>query len=281
MKPRLLLALVVPFLLAGCLLSPGKFTSQLELMKNGSFTYSYKGEIQMLALSKLSEMGSKSDEPFEAKDCYEDDGFETRDCTEEEIDAQKAEWEADADNRRMKRDEEAAQMKMLMGGLDPTDPEAAEEFAAQLSRQKGWNSVTNRGEGLFDVDFSISGQLSHDFAFPTIEKLPIGSSFVTVTLRKDGKLRIDAPGFAAQGAGNPMQGMMGGMMGMASAKEGGSDKVPNLVLPEGTFTIITDGQILANNTDEGPGSHAKGQVLVWKITPRSEQAPTALINLAS
>ena len=278
MKSRLLLALAAPFLLAGCLLSPGKFTSQLELMKDGSFTYSYAGEIQMLALSKLAEMGTKEEEQFKAKDCYEDNGFETRDCTAEEIAAQEAEWDANTDIRRMKREEEAQQMKMVMGGMDASSPEAAEEFAEQLSRQKGWNSVTHRGDGLFDVDFSISGQLTHDFAFPTIEKLPIGSSFVAVTLRKDGKLRVDAPGFAAQGAGNPMQGMMGGIMGMANAEKGNGEKAPTLVMPDGSFTLITDGQILANNTDEGPASHAKGQMLNWKITPRSEQAPTALID---
>ena len=281
MKPRLLLALIAPLLLTGCLLSPGKFVSQLELMKDGNFTYSYKGEIQMLALSKLAEMGSKSEDKFEAKECYEDDGFETRDCSEDELGAQKAEWEADADTRRMKRDEEAQQMKALMGGMDPSSPEAAEEFAAQLSRQKGWNSVTHRGDGLFDVDFSISGKLTHDFTFPTIEKLPIGTSFVTVILRKDGKLRVDAPGFAAQGAGNPMQGMMGGLMGMAGADKGDGAEIPTLVMPDGTFTIVTDGQILANNTDEGPSAHVRGHVLKWKITPRSEQAPTALIDLSS
>lgn len=281
MKPRLILALVIPFLLAGCLLSPGKFVSQLELMKDGGFTYAYKGEIQMLALSKLAAMGSKSEVQFEAKECYEDDGFEVRECTSQEIDAQKAEWDADADTRRMKREEEAQQMKALMGGMDPSNPEAAEEFAEQLSRQKGWNSVVHRGDGLFDVDFSISGKLTHDFAFPTIEKLPVGSSFVTVILRKDGKLRVDAPGFAAQGAGNPMQGMMGGIMGMAGAGNGEGEKLPTLAMPDGNFIIVTDGKILANNTDEGPGAHTKGQMLNWKITPRTEQAPTALIDLSS
>lgn len=280
MKLRLLFVLIAPFLLTGCLLSPGKFTSQLMLMKDGSFTYSYAGEIQMLALSKLAEMGSKEDEKFEAKECYEDNGYEERTCTAQEIEAQKAEWDANAGIRRMKREQEAQQMKMVMGGMDPSSPDAAKEFAEQLGRQKGWNSVTHRGDGLFDVDFSISGQLTHDFAFPTIEKLPIGSSFVTVILRKDGKLRVEAPGFAAQGAGNPMQGMMGSIVGMANTEKSKGEKAPTLVMPDGTFTLITDGQILANNTDEGPASHAQGQVLNWKITARSEQAPTALIDLS-
>ena len=48
---------------------------------------------------------------------------------------------------------------------------------------------------------------------------------------------------------------------------------------DGTFTIVTDGQILANNTDEGPRSTAEGQMLEWKVTRRTEAAPTALIQL--
>ena len=44
------------------------------------------------------------------------------------------------------------------------------------------------------------------------------------------------------------------------------------------FTIVTDGRILANNTDEGPVAHSRGEALVWEISPRTEQAPTALIT---
>ena len=285
MKSRLLLALAAPLLLTGCLITPGKFASDLALMKDGSFSYSYKGEIQLLALSKLAEMGADSEDEFEAEDCYEDNGYDTRTCTEDEIKAQRAEWDANAEIRQMKRDEEAEQMKVFMGGMDPSSPEAAEEFAATLSRQKGWNSVSHRGDGLFDVDFAINGTLSHDFAFPVIEKMPVGSSFVSVTLRKDGKVRVDATGFAAQGAGNPMQGMMGGMMGLAqlegSKSKDGETAPPKVVMPEGTFTITTDGMILANNTDEGPANAAAGKVLSWEITPRTEQAPTALIDLSN
>ena len=282
MKSRLLLALIAPLLLTGCLLSPGKFASELELMKSGDFSYSYKGEIQMLALSKLAEMGAKEKEEFEAEDCYLDNGFETRPCTANEIAGQKAEWDANADNRRMKRKQEAEQFKAMMGGIDPSNPEAAAELAAQLKRQKGWNSVIHKGDGLFEVDFAIQGKLTHDFVFPLIEKMPVGSSFVTAILREDGKVRIDAPGFAAQGAGNPLQGMMGGMMGLAQLDSGSEKQTPTkMVMPEGTFSIRTDGTILANNTDEGPQASGPGSLLSWDINPRTEQAPTALVDLSS
>lgn len=281
MLKRALLVLVAPLLLTGCLLSPGKFSSTLTLLNGGEFSYSYQGEIQMLALSKLAQMGSAMGEVFEAEDCY-DDNLDKRPCTSAEIAEQKAEWEANTQQRAARNEHEAQQMKAFMGGIDPASPEAAQEFAERLSRQKGWNSVSHMGDGLFLVDFAISGRLDHDFSFPMVEGMPMGSSFVTAILRKDGKVRVDAPGFAAQGAGNPMQGMMGGLMGVAQGQpdDGKNAELPPMALPQGNFTIITDGEILANNTDEGPVKLVTGRrALAWEVSPRSEQAPTALIDL--
>ena len=261
--------------LTGCLLSPGAFTSELQLMKDGSFSYSYDGEIQMLALSKLAEMGNEAEE-FEAV-CY-DDEFEERDCTLAEVNEQRAEWDAEASERAAEKRKEAEEMKAFLGGIDPSNPEAAQELAAKLQRQRGWEHVTYMGDGLFDVDFRVSGRMTHDFAFPVIEKMPMGNMFVTVVLRDGDQVRVDAPGFAAQGGGNPMQGMMAGMAGLAQMSEENEGQEPGkVVVPEGTFTIVTDGRILANNTDEGPQQNARGQALVWNISPRTEQAPTALI----
>ena len=262
-------------MLSGCLLSPGQFTSQLELMKDGSFAYSYDGEIQMLALSKLAAMGSEVDDAFEAE-CW-DENSEARDCTPAEVAEQKSEWEAEAEDRRARKEREAEQMKAFLGGIDPSNPEAAAELAARLQRQRGWKTVEYRGDGLFDVDFSISGQLTHDFTFPTVEKMAMANSFVSVILRDGNQVRIDAPGFAGQKDTRPL---FGGVplaaLAAMSESEGASD-MPRIALPEGQFTIITDGRILANNTDEGPQPHVRGQILSWTITPRSEQAPTALI----
>ena len=270
------LAVASSLALTGCLLSPGTFTSELHLMKDGTFSYSYDGEIQMLALTKLAEMGSKSEQTFEAE-CWDED-FEERECSLAEVNEQRAEWDAEQGKREAKRRDDAEKAKALLGGIDPSNPEAAQELAAKLQRQRGWEEVTYKGDGLFDIDFRISGRMTHDFAFPVVEKMPMSNMFVTVVLRDEGQVRVDAPGFASAGGNNPMQGMMGGMAGlmqMSSKKEG--EKAPNIALPDGTFTIITDGRILANNTDEGPQASAHGQALVWSISPRTEQAPTALI----
>lgn len=276
---RILWVLLAPLFLTGCFLSPGQFVSELELMAEDQFAFTYEGEIQMAALSDLAEMAGK--EEFVAS-CEDDDGF-PRDCTEAEIAEQRAEWEATADERAAQDALEAEQMKMMLGGFDPSDPEAAGEFARMLERQRGWNRVDYKGDGLFDVSFAIEGTLSHDFNFPTIEKLPMATPFVSVNLRKENQVRVDAPGFAAQGAGNPMQGMMTGMMGMAQLEaqeesdEPGNKTPASLVMPRGTFTIVTNGRILANNTDEGAAGPASRQVLSWAIDQRTEVAPTALI----
>ena len=263
--------------LSGCLLSPGTFTSELHLMKDGNFSYSYDGEIQMLGLSKLAELGNAADETFAAT-CWDDETFEDRDCTAEEEAEQRKEWDANAAERAEKNKSEAEAMKALLGGIDPSSPEAAQELAERLERQRGWDNVIYRGDGLFDVEFRVSGQLSHDFAFPVIEKLPLANVFVSVVLRDGGQVRVDAPAFTAGGNEMPMAGMMSGMAELAKLGETSDGKsAPKIVVPNGTFTIVTDGRILANNTDEGPAAHASGQSLSWTVNQRTTQAPTALI----
>lgn len=263
--------------LSGCLLSPGTFASELHLMKDGNFSYSYDGEIQMLGLSKLAELGNAADETFAAT-CWDDETFEDRDCTAEEEAEQRKEWDANAAERAEKNKSEAEAMKALLGGIDPSSPEAAQELAERLERQRGWDNVIYRGDGLFDVEFRVSGQLSHDFAFPVIEKLPLANVFVSVVLRDGGQVRVEAPAFTAGGNEMPMAGMMSGMAELAKLGETGDGKsAPKIVVPNGTFTIVTDGRILANNTDEGPAAHASGQSLSWTVNQRTTQAPTALI----
>jgi len=49
---------------------------------------------------------------------------------------------------------------------------------------------------------------------------------------------------------------------------------------EGTFTIVTNGAIRANNTDEGSTTSPRGEVLTWEVDGSTQNAPTALIKLA-
>lgn len=252
-------------LAAACIFAPGKFTSSLDLRTDHTFRFSYVGEIVMLPLQK-------SKEPvFEPQACY-DDNYETRTCSQEELAEQKAQWDqARAEKRR--NDSEAAQM--FLGGLDPYDPRAGEEVAVKLRRQAGWNKVTYKGDGRFDVDFAVSGNLDHDFAFPTVEGFPMSNAFVQLALRKDGTVRVDAPSFGPlRGAGLPPGAALSGLADTANVSA-----AENETRADGVFTITTDGEILANNTDEGPVDGPDGRQLTWAVNARTANAPTALVKL--
>ncbi|MEM9501188.1 MAG: hypothetical protein AAF941_05025 [Pseudomonadota bacterium] len=270
-------------LLSGCFMTPGKFTSELLLVENDQFTFSYEGEIFFLGLSNLAAMGAAAEE-FTPSDCYDEETYEDRDCTEAELAEQRADWDAGAETRAAKANEEAKQMAAVMGGIDPTDPEASAELTQLLLRQKGWNRVEDKGDGVFDVSYSVTGQLSHDFMFPTIEGFPPTNPFVQMIIRDGDIVRVNAPGFSAQNDANPMGPMMGGMAGMAGlagmSENAPSGEIPNIPTLDGTFTIVTTGDVRANNTDEGATPVANGQALSWEISPGTKAAPTALIDMS-
>lgn len=281
--------------LSGCFITPGKFTSELALTGPDSFTFSYEGEVFFLGLSKLAQMGASMDDTFTAE-CF-DEFFETRECRPEEDAEQRATWDEGAAERIEAKKKEAKQMAALMGGIDPSDPKAADELVTLLQRQKGWDRVVHKGDGVFDVSYRVSGTLGHDFLFPMIEGFPATNPFVQMIQRKGGQVRINAPGFAAQGGDAGGMGGLGSMMGMGSlagmaalgageqaeGSEEGSAPLPGVPMIDGTFTVraAPGMRILANNTDEGQSAGtAGGEVLTWRITPRVAQAPTALIATA-
>jgi hypothetical protein len=47
------LAIIAPMSLSGCLLLPGEFVSEMTILKSGEFSFSYKGEIQLVGLANL------------------------------------------------------------------------------------------------------------------------------------------------------------------------------------------------------------------------------------
>ncbi len=275
--------------LSGCFMTPGKFTSELAITGPDSFTFSYEGEIFFLGLSKLAQMDAGKAE-FIPNECYEDETFEPRDCSEEELAAQRADWEAGAAERAEQEKKTAQQMSALMGGIDPSDPKAADELVKILQRQKGWERVVHKGDGVFDVSYRITGTMGHDFMFPLIEGFPTTNPFVQVYLRKGGQVRVNAPGFAMQNSDSSGLGTIlgaGSFAGLAAmgaaeeAREAGKEpaEIPGVPQIDGTFTVraAPGMRILANNTDEGPVAGTAGDALVWQINPRTAQAPTALI----
>jgi len=264
-------------LLTGCFITPGKFTSELILSKDDQFTFTYDGEIFFLGLSNLAETNAAAQE-FVAETCYNDETYEERECSEDEIEEQRASWEADAETRAAEAAMMAQQISTMIGGVNPSDPEATRKLADVLLRQKGWERVEDKGNGIFDVRYSVTGNLTHDFMFPTIEGVPPTNPFVQIILRNDRVVRINATGFATQDGTNPMM-AIAGLAGPSTFgfHDSGMAKLPEI---EGTFKIVTDGAIRANNTDEGPVAIGSGQELVWDITVGTSTPPTALIDLS-
>lgn len=153
----------------------------------------------------------------------------------------------------------------------------------RLRNQAGWKSVIYKGDGVYAVDFQISGVLSHDFSFPTIEKLRASPPFLVTNLRTDRTVRISSPLLDQPGsaAGNALGlGTLGAILtaeAEAPTKDPGTDPEtaadPGNVAPlfpehDGTFTLTTDAEVLTNNTDDRPQADSSGKRLVWKIDPR-------------
>lgn len=270
-RPRRIVAAVLvttlTLMLGACLFAPGRFTSSLDVHKDRSFTFRYVGEIIMLPLVESAKKATFTPEP-----CHDEDSYDERPCRPQEIADQKKAWD---EQQAAKRKSDAQAAQYLFGGIDPSNPAAAQEIAARLQRQAGWNKVTYLGAGRFSVDYALSGRLDHDFTFPTVERFPMANAFVQISLRDDGSVRIDAPGFGPAGSGSGPAGLLGGLGGMATPE---TPDQPNPM--DGSFILHTDAAILANNTDEGPQAGESGShVLTWQANPRTQAAPMALVQL--
>ncbi|MCH7628831.1 MAG: hypothetical protein IH997_08970 [Proteobacteria bacterium] len=265
------LVIALALLVAGCMLVPGRFASQLDVRRDGTFAFEYRGEIVLAPLAQPSPPG-EDEAAFDPSPCTDEAG-DTRPCSANEIDAQRQTWEAERAERKANKDKQDAQsrkaMQGLLGGIDPGDPRAAQEFADRLARQEGWSSVVSKGHGVFEVVYAAKGRLDHNFSFPTIERLPMVVPFVTVIRRNDGTVRIEAPAFSPSSANPAIPGLGDANKDQASA-----------ALLDGTFALTTDAAVLANNTDEGPAAvPSGGQRLSWQVNARTQDAPTALLRL--
>ncbi len=208
----------------------------------------------------------------------EDYGLTERTCTEEEIATQKAEWD---ETQKKAKDTEAQMKKMfatMLGGIDPKDPKTIDRFTREVERLAAWNKVEHLGNGLFMIDYSTKGKLADDFAFPVIPRYAIGEPMVHITRWDNGRVRVEAPSFHSDSDFTTLA-MMGG--GAAAAMAGGKTPDVQPIAVSGTFTLLTDARILANNTEEGPNDADEKdmQKLVWDIGPATFGPPMALLKL--
>jgi hypothetical protein len=248
------IAIAAPLLLTGCLWGPGKFNSDLTLRKDGSFVLDYRGELV------LQVPEDQSTQPWTNAKAKCTEGAKPRPCTASEIADQKAEYE--------KKLQDSAQMAKMFG-LPGLDDASNRVFAAKLMKYAGWRSVIYRGKGVFDVDYHMEGRATQDFLFPALPDNNMLIPFIALRRRADGSVLVTAPAFT--GGAGPMSGAAAGAGEMA---KGGP-----VSRAEGRFTVVTDGEILTNNSEDGPAPHALGRQLHWDVTSASTKIPEALIRL--
>jgi len=284
---KMLAVAIAPLMLTGCLWGPGKFTSNLALNKSGSFVLDYRGEIVLqMPDDKGTPAAPWSDKkvlcyksgkievvdasaPGEANDAV-DEEYESKACTPAEIAGEKAKYESTEADRRAKKQQENEQMAKLFG-LPGSDDASNRRFAANLMKYQGWRSVAYKGKGVFDVDYHLEGRLTQDFAFPLMPDTDLAIPFITLRRRVDGSVMVTAP--ALTGGSGPFS-ARAKMMGLPDKGEGGP-----VSRAEGRFTVTTDGEILTNNSEDGPTATTAGRQVHWDVGAGSTKIPEMLVKL--
>jgi len=277
-----IVAAAATLLLTGCLWGPGRFTSDLTLKKDGSFILDYKGEIVIAlppdkatsvpwkdTMARCRESGA-TETSTESEMSASTDDDPIRACTPAETAELKRQYEAEA-ARKAADDRKQNEEMAKMFGLPGLDDESNRAFAAKLMKYAGWRSVTYRGNGIFDVDYHFAGRATQDFIFPAIPDDDLIIPFIAIRRRSDGSVFVTAP--ALTGGSGPLSQRAGQA---ASAAAPGS---PPPSRAQGRFTILTDGEILTNNSEDGASPSPLGRALHWDVGPSSSKIPEALIRL--
>jgi hypothetical protein len=253
---RRLFALAAPLLLTGCLWGPGKFVSDLTLRKDGSFVLDYRGEIVLETADALTKPAWQDSMAV----CVSSKDAKPRPCSAGEIAEQRQTYET------KRRSDEAAAKAF---GLPGSDEASNRAFAAKLMKYGGWRSVAYRGNGVFDVDYHMAGRLTQDFVFPLMPDSNFVIPFIALRRRADGAVLVNAP--ALTGGMN--------MFGPMAQQMGGNSKPSVPSRAEGRFTVHTDGQIVTNNSEDGPASDPIGSQVHWDIAPDVNKVPETLVRL--
>ena len=153
--------------------------------------------------------------------------------------SQKADYEKRAAAKRKENEEMAKTF-----GLPGLDDESNRAFAAKLMKYAGWRSVTYRGKGVFDVDYHFEGRATQDFLFPALPDNDLIIPFIAIR-RRDRRIGAGhRPGVHRRSRAARRR------AGAAAARQDGR-RTGRVSRAEGRFTVITDGEILTNNSEDG------------------------------
>lgn len=233
-------ALACCLLLGACLVTPGKFESTLDIRADRQFSFTYKGEI---ISSDMKGFGSSSG------DSIGDGAPEKKDSALHKTAMQQGREEG------------------FGAGGASGDEAQMQAIAAALSKEKGFRSARYLGNHRFEIDYAISGRLTHSFLFPFNSDAEIVLPFVAVELRGGDRVRVKAPGYS-NGFDKSRE-----PMGQSGP---GEDAAKAL---DGHFTLTTDAEIVSQNQEDGAQSIAGGRRIVWRITPLTSEAPMATLRV--
>lgn len=245
---RVAAALAASLLLSACLVTPGKFESTLDIRADRSFSFTYKGEILATDMGKGlgSTPGDGGDDPI--------DGVPPKD----QQSSLRTALQGKAEERFDGPDSKSG---------DKNDEQQMQAIAAALSREKGFRSARYMGNHRFEIDYAISGRLTHAFLFPFNSDAQIVLPFVAVELRGADRVRVKAPGYS--NGYDKSQNPMGG-------SSAGDDAAKAL---DGTFTLTTNAEIVSQNQEDGAQDTPQGKRIVWKVTPMTSEAPAATLKV--
>jgi hypothetical protein len=248
---RLMLVLLMPFALASCVLTPGKFVSTLRIDADRHFTFSYVGEVLALDIGDDMMKGLGDSASETPTDPTSGDGEAT---------LQKLAFQ-DKDGDKAEDAKKAAAKKAAADAKNRT-------IAETLSKEAGYRKVAYLGDGKFSIDYAISGTLDHAFLWPYNVDAEVMFPFIALELRANGTVRMKAPAFANDSSKSTSS------MGMP-----GMDKTSSQL--DGVFTLDTNAEIVSQNNEEGAVPTAGGRKTVtWKATPLTKDAPSAVLRLA-
>lgn len=150
----------------------------------------------------------------------------------------------------------------------PADKKAGNDakyraIADALRKEPGYRSVEYKGDGVFAVDYAASGSLTHNFVYPYNIDAEIIFPFIAVELRGKDVVRVKAPAF-----GNNER-----PTGLGSDNNDAKDRI------DGIFTLITNAEIVSQNTEDGATTQGDRRKIAWTVTPLSKDAPMAVLKV--
>jgi hypothetical protein len=256
-------------LLTGCYLVPGKFDARLDVSRQGDFSFHYKGELKFLATK--GSLGPRETPEWRDTDarCFEENGSTSRACNANEIAAQRRVFQATTEQSKR----EVRELAELFG-YHPFDDDANHKLAEQMTKYKGWRSVTYKGEGVFDVDYEINGKLDREVVFPVHPEAKMQMPLFFMRKKRGGTVEIDAPG------------LIGGtvrkiLTGQRAPPGGPEDEIFEAV--NGKFMVTTDAKVAATNAMEqtivNGRTTMRWDILKGRLNAQEDASPSLQLSL--